>query len=216
MSNRNKILKQVESYYSDKVSKHGATATGVDWNSEESQWLRFDQLSKVFNTDQKRFSVLDYGCGYGAYYPFLKKRFPDCTISYTGLDISPKMLQKAREMHKSESNVGFISSVTESDTQYDYVIASGIFNVAENVDDEHEFRAYIAQEVKKMSEYAVEGLAFNALTIYSDKEYMRDYLHYSDPGYWFDYCKKNLGRNVALLHDYGLYEFTILIKKYMD
>jgi len=29
----------------------------------------------------------------------------------------------------------------------------------------------------------------------------------------FDYCKRTYSRDVALLHDYGLYEFTILVRK---
>ena len=29
----------------------------------------------------------------------------------------------------------------------------------------------------------------------------------------FDYCKKNFAKNIRLMHDYDLYEFTILVKK---
>jgi hypothetical protein len=42
---------------------------------------------------------------------------------------------------------------------------------------------------------------------------MRSDLHYADPGRLFDYCKRRFARNVALLHDYGLYEFTLLVRK---
>jgi hypothetical protein len=42
---------------------------------------------------------------------------------------------------------------------------------------------------------------------------MRDNLYYADPFLLFDYCKKTYSRNVALLRDYGLYEFTLLIRK---
>jgi hypothetical protein len=31
--------------------------------------------------------------------------------------------------------------------------------------------------------------------------------------YGFDFCKRRFSRNVALLHDYGLYDFTILVRK---
>jgi hypothetical protein len=30
---------------------------------------------------------------------------------------------------------------------------------------------------------------------------------------FFDHCKRNFSRQVALLHDYGLWEFTILVRK---
>ena len=57
------------------------------------------------------------------------------------------------------------------------------------------------------------GFAFNCLTSYSDHDKMRDYLYYADPLAIFDHCKKHYAKDVALLHDYGLYEFTILVRK---
>jgi len=42
---------------------------------------------------------------------------------------------------------------------------------------------------------------------------MREDLYYADPCFIFDYCKRNFSRNVALLHDYELYEFTIIVRK---
>lgn len=53
------------------------------------------------------------------------------------------------------------------------------------------------------------------LTKYSDEERMaeRPDLFYGDPLFYFDYCKRNQSRDVALLHEHGLYDFTILIRK---
>ena len=56
------------------------------------------------------------------------------------------------------------------------------------------------------------GFAFNMLTSYSDADKMRDDLYYGDPCELFDHCKRSYSRNVALLHDYGLYEFTMLVR----
>lgn len=42
---------------------------------------------------------------------------------------------------------------------------------------------------------------------------MKDYLYYADPCFLFDHCKRNYSDRVALLHDYGLYEFTMLVTK---
>ena len=42
---------------------------------------------------------------------------------------------------------------------------------------------------------------------------MKDYLFYADPCELFDFCKTRFSQNVALLHDYGLYEFTILVEE---
>ena len=57
------------------------------------------------------------------------------------------------------------------------------------------------------------GFSSNFLTKYSDAEKMRPDLYYADPLFLFDQCKRNFSRNVALLHDYRLYDFTLVIRK---
>jgi hypothetical protein len=59
---------------------------------------------------------------------------------------------------------------------------------------------------------SVRGVAFNMLTAYSDPGHMRADLYYADASFYFDYCMRRFPRRVALLHDYDLYEFTILIR----
>jgi hypothetical protein len=63
-----------------------------------------------------------------------------------------------------------------------------------------------------MATLARRGFAFNALTSYADSEKKRADLYYADPGYWFDFCKRGHSRRVTLLHDYPLYEFTLLVR----
>ena len=50
------------------------------------------------------------------------------------------------------------------------------------------------------------------LTSYSDKDRMRDDLYYPDPAEMFAFAK-SLSRNVAVLHDYNLYDFTVIIRR---
>ena len=40
-----KILENINHYYTDKIKIYGATPKGVDWNGEESQFVRFELLS---------------------------------------------------------------------------------------------------------------------------------------------------------------------------
>jgi hypothetical protein len=67
-----------------------------------------------------------------------------------------------------------------------------------------------------MNDHSSRGFAFNMLTSYSDPERCRNDLYYGDPAYFFDLCKRNFARNVAVLHDYGLWEWTILVRKELD
>jgi SAM-dependent methyltransferase len=203
-----KILAQVEQYYTQKIVEYGATARGVDWNSPESQTLRFEQLLKV--CDQTRpFSINDYGCGYGALADYMVEK--GFVFEYRGFDISEQMIAKASELHRDLEHCQFFADVTRL-TAADYTVASGIFNVKLETSDE-EWGEYVLRTLRKIAELGVKGFAFNVLTMYSDREFMRPNLYYADPLFLFYYCKTSFSKYVALLHDYPLYEFTILVKK---
>lgn len=208
---KKEILEQTENYYSQKIETFGATSRGVDWNSEESQRIRFDQLTGILDRESggDSFSICDYGCGYGSYYEYLADLKYD--FDYTGLDVSAKMLAAAQEKYGNNANAHFFQGF-ELKEQYDYIVASGIFNVKQKVEFD-EWTSYMTEILDKFHKRAKKGFAFNCLTKYSDMEYMKDYLYYADPLHYFDYCKSHFSRNVALLHDYDLYEFTILVRK---
>jgi SAM-dependent methyltransferase len=207
---KNKILESVEKYYSDKITTFGDSPNGVDWNSIESQYLRFDQLSKVIS-EHSNFTILDYGCGSGEYVKYLDSKMDDEKYSYIGYDISNSMLNLAREKFKFKNNVFFDSIMPSKNV--DFTIASGIFNVRLDIVSNLDWNKYIIETLNSINEVSSEGFSFNALTKYSDKEYMKDYLYYADPLALFDYCKLNFSKNVALLHDYNLFEFTIIVRK---
>jgi cyclopropane fatty-acyl-phospholipid synthase-like methyltransferase len=195
------IERRVGDYYSRKLAEHGATHAGVDWNSDASQHLRFAQLLKVAEGEDA-FSLLDWGCGYGALLDVLGPE-----VDYVGYDVSVDMVQAARERYphaRFEADLDALGEV-------DYTVASGIFNVLAG-SDAAGWEDYVHATARQMAARSRRGIAFNALTSYSDPERMVDRLHYADPTALFDWCKRTLSRNVALLHDYELYEFTILVR----
>jgi len=200
---------QARQYFEERLAAHGTTARGVDWNSETAQELRFSQLIKVLPPD-KPFSLLDYGCGYGALAGYLLRlNYP--LEQYVGFDILESMVAKARELYAAQSRWMFTSQF-EGLTEVDYAIASGIFNLKLETPFD-EWTQYVTSELHKMNQLARKGFSFNMLTKYSDPEYMRPHLYYADPCYLFDYCKRHFSRNVALLHDYEVYDFTIIVRK---
>lgn len=202
------ILTEVADYYSTKLAEHGETPRGVDWNGEESQVLRFAQLAKVIQ-QPTGFSLNDLGCGYGALFEYLNSCSQD--FIYTGCDVSGDMICAAQERYPNSPNAHFVVAGEPPETA-DYGIASGIFNVRLGRGDV-EWRKYLEATLDVLDRTSRLGFAFNCLTSYSDVDKMRDYLYYADPCALFDHCKRCYSRHVALLHDYGLYEFTILVRK---
>jgi len=202
-----KILGNVEGYYSEKIEVHGATARGVDWNSPDSQRLRFVQLLKLTDRSQP-FTINDYGCGYGALADYLKDE--GYAFQYCGFDISPKMLAKANERHVGMQKVAFVGKEQDL-SKADFTVASGVFNVKLQASST-EWESYVLRTLETISSLSKRGFAFNVLTKYSDAELRRPDLYYADPLFLFDYCKTKFSRFVTLLHDYPLYEFTIVVR----
>lgn len=201
-------LDDIKNYYSNSIKSHGASAKGVDWNGEEGQILRYKQLLKIIQ-DQNNFSLLDYGCGYGAIINILRDLGKE--FKYFGLDISEEMIEAAKDLHGKDEDINFIQ--TESiNFCCDFVIASGVFNVKLN-SSIASWERYIENTLDSFDVNSNSGFAFNCLSNYSDKSFQEDKLFYADPKVLFDLCKNKYSKDVALLHDYGLYEFTILVHR---
>lgn len=200
---------QAKNYFEERLITHGATARGVDWNSETAQEARFAQLCKVINPSQP-FSLLDYGSGYGALGAYLLKMgFP--AEQYIGYDVLESMVEKGREVFAGQPGWSFTASF-EALQPVDYTIASGVFNLKLETPFDR-WTDYVISELHKMDQLSQKGFSVNFLTKYSDADHMRPHLYYADPCYLFDYCKRNFSRNVALLHDYEVYDFTIIVRK---
>jgi SAM-dependent methyltransferase len=201
------ILDKVAAYYGEKLRTFGPTPRGVDWNGAESQRLRFAQLLRLRDTEDAC-SLLDFGCGYGALFDYLaEQRSP---VAYVGFDVSPEMIRAAHELHPASPAAAFTTRESEL-SRTDYVVASGIFNVKLDV-VEAEWAAYVRTTLDAMAALARRGFAFNLLTRYCDPERRRPDLYYGDPLALFDHCRTRFSRRVALLHDYPLYEFTIVVR----
>jgi hypothetical protein len=202
------LLGSVSAYYTGRLVEHGPTPRGVDWNSPESQRTRFQQLLRVCDPSGP-FILADYGCGYGALCDYVREARLDC--EYRGYDISTAMIVAARAGHVNDARATF-SEHESSLAGADYVVASGVFNLKLQTSGDT-WESYMLGALDGLAALSVRGFAFNCLSRYSDPERMRPDLFYADPCMLFDRCKRRYSRQVALLHDYGLWEFTIVVRK---
>ena len=201
-------LDKVKNYFTEKLNEHSATHRGVDWPSVVSQEIRFAQLLHVIDAS-KKYSLLDFGSGYGGMYDYLVRLGHD--LHYVGYDIAEPMIAKGRELHPDNPDCWFTSNIEEVPI-LDYAVVSGTFNMKLDTDFDA-WTQVVIEALNQMNAHSSKGMAFNMLTKYSDADRMRPDLYYADPGFFFDYCKRFFSRNVALLHDYNLYDFTILVRK---
>lgn len=204
-------IDQICEYFDQKLKTYGATPQGADWNSDNSQETRFEQLCKIIE-DPNHATLLDYGCGYGALYDYLVKKGYHLDL-YVGYDILESMVTEGKRQHVNQPNVMFTSDIAAIPA-VDYAVASGVFNIKLETPYDA-WMDYTLQSLTKINGMVKKGFSSNFLTAYSDADRMaaRPDLFYADPCYIFDYCKKHLSRWVSLLHDYRLYDFTLLVRK---
>lgn len=200
-------LAAIAQLYTESLEKHGAHAKGVGWGDDPTHRLRFQKLAQVIEDPAGAIEVADLGCGYGALFGYLVDTGIDVT-RYTGYEISGAMIAEARK-RLSTPRIELVLGDRIS-APVDYVFASGIFNVRLEC-DEQTWSSYVLETLANMDAYSRRGWAFNLLTSYVD--YREDHLFYGDPAFFFDYCKTRFSHRVALLHDYPLHEWTMIVRK---
>ena len=204
-----RIRAQQAGHWDRVVTDHGANWKGADYSNAERHALCHDQLLKIWR-DGAPGTVLDFGCGYGALLERILERGLPLT-RYTGFDIAEAMLAAGRDKHGARPGVQFTSDASAL-PEADYVLFGGVFNVKLDADPS-DWQAYVLRTLDAAWPLARKGMALNILTSYSEPEKMRPDLYYADPCFLFDWCKRHYSREVALLHDYGVWEFTIHVRR---
>jgi len=154
------------------------------------------------------FTVADLGCGYGAFYLHLSEENRKKVKLFTGYDINEKMLREAGKALPSDG-VSLICS-DKVEERADFVFTSGIFNLKLGCDHES-WQQYVFDTILHMYDMADRGIGFNIMTDVVD--YKENHIYYQNPQEMLGFCLKNFGTKVVLVHDYPLYEFSVLIRK---
>ena len=207
-SNQAAIHAAVADYYDAALAAHGPTARGVDWKDETSHRLRHAQFLRLLKDDPDA-SILDLGCGYGDFLTMLRAK--GYHGSYLGCDLAPGMIAAARAMHGEGPDRTWHLGAEPPEPR-DYAIASGILNVRRGA-DEASWAAYVDGILSTLAHNERRGFGFNMLSLSSDPGKRRPDLFYASPPAILELCLHRFGRHVALLQDYGLWEFTVLVRQ---
>jgi SAM-dependent methyltransferase len=202
------LRSDVAAYYESKLAAHGPTSRGVDWNGTASHELRHRQFLRLFDGAVDA-SILDLGCGFGDFLRFLRAqghRGP-----FIGYDVASDMIAEALRLHGEGSDRQWRVGAKPAETR-DFAIASGIFNVKGNEPTETWAR-YVRDTIDVLALAGQRGFAFNVLSLSSDPARRAAHLYYADAIEMLSHCLSRYGRSVALLQDYGLYEFTVLVRR---
>ena len=203
MSKIFQTLNDVEKFIDNRVVEYGRAIQSSGWSSDESQYLRFDYLCRDFDLNGK--SILDVGCGKGDLVTYLRGKGVSFS-QYTGIDIARTMITHCNNSIKSERTSFLQGTVFDTPIEnVDVALLSGTLSYRYN-----NAVADAKATLEILFSKCTFGVAINFLSKKVDYELDKNQ-HY-DPSMVLGWAL-NLSNNVALYHDYPLYEFTIVVKK---
>lgn len=191
-------------HFSRLLSRHGQSHAALEWNSRESQERRFAVLAEIGLADGD--SVLDVGCGIGDLLAWLGRA--RLAVDYTGLDITPLMVETARDRFPQHV---FVAGCLLHDPPlpaacFDWVVASGIFAHRRDRPD-----AYMRAMIEAMLTRARKGVAVNSLSLKAPYAH-RWTLYHADPDATHAWARDRADvARVVLREDYNPSDFTLYL-----
>ena len=212
------MKKQVD-YYEGLLDQHGENHLALDWNSPESQKLRYQIFKELFVYGKKasNLTILDVGCGFGDLYGFLKREgiLSRHKIRYTGFDISSKLLEVARKKHPDAKFE--LKDILEERhlPRFDYIFCSGVFNIRTVETGNH--LEFVKSMLLRMYDLVNYGLAANFLSegglpMSSPEDLNSGRYYYFKPEEILKFCRFISSRYI-LRHDYHPGDFTVYLLK---
>ncbi len=191
----------VQSFYDNTLKQHGDRPEALRWSSV-GQMHHYEGL--VALEDKIEGKVLDYGCGKGDFYQFLLDK--GCNIQYTGTDINPGLIAKAREKYPAGRFILLDAEEDELTEDFDYIFLCGVFNLrVEGLEET------IKNVLRILFKRCCKTLVFNALSAHNPlKSYELFYIY---PETLVTFALTELTPFVSLRHDRLLYDFFLLMHK---
>jgi len=192
----------VISYFDKNLRIHGDRPEALSY-SAQGQRLRFEALLDM-DTDMRGEKVLDYGCGKGDFYQFLKDK--DIPVSYTGFDINENLVRIARRKFPECRFKVFDIERESLKEDFDYVFLCAVFNLnIEGLDET------IRNVLKKLFDHCSKALVFNALSAHDPtKDFL---LHYVYPEDLREFAIMNLSPHAVIKQGRIPYDFTLVVNK---
>ena len=205
------IDSKIAEIYNQRFLKLGPSPEASMWFSQKRQFARFDIILneiKLLNKNNKR-SIIDIGCGYGAFYEFLSVRGADDIWSYYGYDVSNEVIKFCKEKYSQGAAfyTGSIPTLTA-----EFIIMSGTYNFFPTK-DYNSWRLYFFRSLKALWSKTTCAMIFNLQT--SDKEKITDGgIVYTSRNEIENFCKSSFGNVKAVINSAIPKDVTFVIKKW--
>lgn len=185
--------------------KNGVSPEAVLW-PKGRQYERFSALLSHVKNNQPG-SLLDFGCGLAHMIEYVNQMFP--YLEYTGADIVPDFIKSNLERFP-DSSFKLIKDATDITNVYDYIVASGTFNML-YVKDSATHQQIVFDYLTHLFSITRVYLSVNFMT---DKvDYIQDGAFHQNVNTLLDFVQSKLSMRIVVDHSYMPFEYTITIFK---
>ncbi len=204
------MLEPVLASFEQRLARFGADPRSAYWKNQEWQKRRYDILSRLFEEPDRQggVTITDYGCGYGAFFDYLKDRPVMEGSRYIGIDISAAMLEEA-ESHTADERTTFQRHLIATETA-DYTFVCGTYNMNLGA-DRAEWADYVKASLEQLWSKTGKALGFNMLRADAPDQYPG--LYYADGMEFVKFCNEALSPNVTYTDDRPLPDWTIFVRR---
>ena len=193
------------------LDEHGDNYRGAGWTkSQENTDTRHRvMLEIVVSSPGQPVELLDLGCGTSQFYEYIVGQGREDEVRYSGLDLSPTLLERARAKFPQIKyyEVDLIVD-PEALPSFDYVVVNGIFTFKDGL-SHAEMLDFWRAFIERAFAHAQRGMAFNAMS--TQVEWERDDLFHLPFDVMASFIAERLSRDFVVRHDYGLYEYTTYV-----
>ncbi len=190
------------SFYNFHLQKFGDQPEALRW-TPQGQLRRYHMLADIAGPEElDNSTVLDYGCGTGDYYRFLKRR--GIHVKYTGVDINQNFINLARKKYPECTFEVMNADDDQFEGFFDYIFICGVFNLSVPGVDED-----MKNALTTLFRHCNKGMALSALSSHTpvkDPE-----LHFTSPEEMLKFSIENLSPAVSLRHDRIPNDFTLYV-----
>lgn len=207
-----KDVKRVREYYASNFLEYGYSSKSLGW-LKGKQNIRFAELTRFMDLSES-FSILDIGCGFGDFVKYLNAKKDISDYSYHGIDLMDEMIEIAKKEFKNNDKISFeVGDFLEKHLvrKFDYVIASGVFNIRMVEDDNYDV---VEKFLKKALDCCNDGgiVSFDFQSDKVDFFADNDVAFYNSPEKILSIAYK-FSRRVMLNNLYMPFEYSVTVFK---
>jgi 2-polyprenyl-3-methyl-5-hydroxy-6-metoxy-1,4-benzoquinol methylase len=181
--------KELLCFYDRHLKDFGDSPQAVRWTAE-GQLRRYDALLQI-SGDLAGKRVLDFGCGKGDFYGFMKGK--GISLNYCGIDINENLIALAKRKYPEAEFISMDLEEAEIGRMFDVIFICGVFNLrVAGVEDS------MKDVLRKLFRLCTGSLHMNLLTYYIPQRSVE--LFYVKPEEILRLAVSELSKSVTLRH----------------